>query len=115
MSGVGRFGTQLQDCQTPEMPEVYAYLDMPSLAELEAEERQMKSLRRKDKKFNRFVAVILIFALVGAPLLGLGMGLGASLADSYFLPRLLNDSAQRQNFAFDNVHNIKDSTDKRNP
>ncbi|MDR2167865.1 MAG: trypsin-like peptidase domain-containing protein [Clostridiales bacterium] len=92
---------------SPYVPIISAqiYDAMPTIEELEAEERQNRAKRRReDRKFNRAIAIILIFTLVGAPLLGTGVGMGVSLANSYFLPRLLNDAAQRENFAFDNVH-----------
>ncbi|MCL2575423.1 MAG: trypsin-like peptidase domain-containing protein [Defluviitaleaceae bacterium] len=50
------------------------------------------------------VAVVLIVTFVGAPLLGAGLGFGSQIATNYMLPRLLDDSAAREGFAFDNVH-----------
>jgi len=54
-------------------------------------------------KVRTSVIIALIFALVGGPFLGLGLGIGTQIANNYFLPRLLDDSARRNDFAFDNV------------
>ncbi|MCL2235674.1 MAG: trypsin-like peptidase domain-containing protein [Defluviitaleaceae bacterium] len=60
--------------------------------------------KRQTKKTNAIIAIVLILSLVAAPLIGIGVGAGARLMNAYVLPRILNDSAQRENFAFENVH-----------
>jgi len=60
--------------------------------------------RKTDKRFNRFVIMMLILCTIGAPFAGLGIGLGTRIFDRYLLPNILNDSATRENFAFSNVH-----------
>jgi len=59
--------------------------------------------RKENRSFYRFVATVLILAMVGAPFLGFGFGLGVRLFDGYFLPILLDDTIERENFSFDNI------------
>lgn len=49
------------------------------------------------------VFVALIFALVGGPLLGAGLGLGITIANRMILPGWMDDSDDRQNFSFDSI------------
>ncbi|MCL2573803.1 MAG: trypsin-like peptidase domain-containing protein [Defluviitaleaceae bacterium] len=78
-----------------------AYVPDPSLYEETREEAIQR--RKENRSFYRFIASVLIFAMVGAPFLGLGFGLGVRLFDSYFLPILMDDTEERQNFSFDNI------------
>ncbi|MCL2350362.1 MAG: trypsin-like peptidase domain-containing protein [Defluviitaleaceae bacterium] len=55
-------------------------------------------------KFGIIVATVLIATFLVVPLFGAGVGLGVQLTNNYILPRLLNDSYQRENFAFGNIH-----------
>lgn len=56
-------------------------------------------------KMNRVISVVVIICLVGAPLLGMGIGFGVQFANNYVLPRLLNDSAERMAFSFETAQN----------
>ena len=71
------------------------------VSEMQSEEQA----RVKPDKMRRFVAFIVIFSIMGAPLLGFGVGVGVILTNNYILPRLLDDSDQRMAFSFDNVTN----------
>lgn len=66
--------------------------------------RLRKDRRKTDRRFNRFVAAVLIICIIGAPFAGLGIGMGIRFFDRYLIVRLLDDSAQRDNFAFENIH-----------
>ncbi|MCL2753817.1 MAG: hypothetical protein FWE44_06695, partial [Defluviitaleaceae bacterium] len=74
-----------------------------------------KEARKTGGKLFLAVAIALIVTFVGAPLLGAGLGFGSQIATNYVLPRLLNDSAQRESFAFDNVHTPLTSANLQNP
>jgi len=69
----------------------------------EESKEEVEKRRKENSRFYRFIATVLIIAMVGAPFLGLGFGLGVRFFDSYFLPILMDDSAERANFSFDNV------------
>lgn len=60
--------------------------------------------KRQSSKINGIIAIVLILSLVAAPLVGIGAGAGIRLMNAFILPNLLDDSAQREAFAFDNVH-----------
>ncbi|MCL2620692.1 MAG: S1C family serine protease [Defluviitaleaceae bacterium] len=60
--------------------------------------------KRQTSKTNGIIAIVLILSLVAAPLVGIGAGAGVRLMNAFVLPNLLDDSAQREAFTFDNVH-----------
>lgn len=60
--------------------------------------------RKTDRRFNRFVAAVLILCVLGAPLAGLGIGVGIRFFDRYLMGVLLSDNRAREDFAFANVH-----------
>jgi len=81
------------------------YIPETSLQEYYAESLKESETRQKsNRQFHKFVAAVMIFAIIGAPFLGLGIGMGARFFDSYFLPILLDDSAERAEFSFDNIN-----------
>ena len=82
-------------------PALNPYYPDISLYEESREDKEKR--RRENSRFYRFIASILILAMVGAPFMGLGIGLGVRFFDSYFLPILMDDTAERENFSFDNV------------
>jgi len=73
---------------------------VPEISLYEESMKEMQEQHRANSRFYRFLAAVLILSLVGAPFLGLGLGMGVRLFDSYFLPILLDDSSERENFAF---------------
>jgi len=75
----------------------------PDASLYEESKEDAEKRRKENSRFYRFIAVVLIMAMVGAPFLGMGFGLGVRFFDSYFLPILMDDSAERENFSFDNV------------
>ena len=83
------------------MPQHAAYYPDASLYEETREDTEKR--RKENSRFYRFIASILILSMVGAPFLGMGFGLGVRFFDSYFLPILMDDAAERENFSFDNV------------
>ncbi|MCL2854835.1 MAG: trypsin-like peptidase domain-containing protein [Defluviitaleaceae bacterium] len=60
--------------------------------------------KRQAGKVGAIIAIVLILSLVAAPLAGAGFGVATRFMNAYVLPQLLNDSHQRENFTFDNVH-----------
>ncbi|MCL2377428.1 MAG: trypsin-like peptidase domain-containing protein [Defluviitaleaceae bacterium] len=66
--------------------------------------RETQENQRENRKFYGFVTLILILSIIGAPLLGAGFGLSTRFFDNYFLPILLDDTAERENFSFDNIN-----------
>ena len=81
------------------------YIPETSLQEYYSESLKETEMRRKsNRQFHKFVAAVMIFAIIGAPFLGLGIGMGTRFFDSYFLPILRNDSSERAEFSFDNVN-----------
>ena len=83
------------------LPHQTSYYRDASIYEETREDAQQR--RKENRSFYRFVAAVLIMAMVGAPFLGLGFGLGVRFFDNYFLPILLDDAQERANFSFDNV------------
>ena len=76
-----------------------------SVQEYYAKSAKEQGERRKTgSKFNRFVAMVLILCTIGAPFAGLGFAVGIRLFDNFFITRLLDDSAERNNFSFQNTH-----------
>ncbi|MDR2182597.1 MAG: trypsin-like peptidase domain-containing protein [Clostridiales bacterium] len=86
---------------SPAATGISAYYPDVSLYEEAKEETETR--RKENRSFYRFIASVLILSMVGAPFLGLGFGLGVRFFDSYLLPILLDDTAERENFSFDNV------------
>lgn len=82
-------------------PQIAHYKPAPLYNEYLEDEKERK---KQNRKFLRFVSALIILSMVGAPFLGLGFGIGARLFDNYFLPMLLDDSAERENFSFDNIN-----------
>ncbi|MCL2397405.1 MAG: trypsin-like peptidase domain-containing protein [Defluviitaleaceae bacterium] len=82
----------------------YTHHTQQSARDYYAESSRERDERRKsNRKFTRFVAMVLILCTIGAPFAGLGFGVGVRFFDSVFLPGFLNDSAERAAFTFDNI------------
>ena len=81
------------------LPDAY----IPDISLYEETQQSAQQRRKENRSFYRFIATVLILAMVGAPFMGIGLGLGVRFFDSYFLPILLDDATERQNFSFDNV------------
>lgn len=56
--------------------------------------------KHKKGRFRTSVAMVCIASILGGSTLGIGIGIGAPLADKYIIPRLLDDRKQVENFSF---------------
>lgn len=67
--------------------------------------QQDAEYKKAAQKLKSVISIVLIISMIGAPLLGMGVGFGVQIANNYVLPRLLDDSSQRMSFSFGNVEN----------
>jgi len=92
---------------TPYTAEVYA-APRPAAPAKEAsgepfytETIKNENRRRTGSKFKQAIAMAAIISILGGGSLGLGIGVGWPIANQYFIPRLMDDSAQVNAFRFD--------------